>query len=133
MLYEQGRHPRFIHANADAVAGDARLCDFESRAADLITVADTHGIVSHSFDREVLAELSVNKIGPLQLLLPIAIRFNLINEDGSLLSTMTGEIALAVANNIELVHHLPSRNWTFPDGGMDSLAVPCHVAWKTDV
>jgi hypothetical protein len=29
MRYEQGCHPRFIHANTDAVAGDARLCDFE--------------------------------------------------------------------------------------------------------
>jgi hypothetical protein len=32
------------------------LSDLEQRAADLVTVADAHGIVGQSFDREVLAE-----------------------------------------------------------------------------
>jgi len=31
----------------------------------LITVADANGIVGQSFDREVLAELSVDEIDPL--------------------------------------------------------------------
>jgi hypothetical protein len=58
---------------------------------------------------------------------------HLINKNGALLPTMTGEIALGVANNIELAHHFSSLNWTFPDRGTDSLTVPCHVAWKTDI
>src|SRR5258707_398730 len=57
---QQCRHPGLIHPNADAIAGNARLCDLEQRAADLITVADAHGFVGQSFDREVLAELSWN-------------------------------------------------------------------------
>jgi hypothetical protein len=46
---------------------------------------------------------------------------------------MTGEIGLGVANNIELAHHLPSLNRTFPDRGADSLTLPRHVAWETDI
>jgi hypothetical protein len=91
------RHPVLVHPNADAIAGNARLSDLEQRGADLITVADTHGIVGQPFDREVLAELSVDEVGPLQVLLPIAIRFDLIDEDGALLTPMPGQVALAVS------------------------------------
>src|SRR5256884_8249950 len=73
---QQCRHPGFVHPNADAIACDTRLSDLEMCGADLITVADAHGIVGQSFDREVLAELSVDEVSPLQLLLPIAIRFD---------------------------------------------------------
>jgi hypothetical protein len=66
------------------------LGDLEQRAADLVPVADAHGIVGQSFDREVLAELSRDQVGPLQLLLPIAIRFDLVDEDGALLTPVPG-------------------------------------------
>src|SRR5215467_3380025 len=68
---QQCRHPRLIHPNADAIAGHTRLSDLEHRAANLVAVADAHSIVGQSFDREVLAELAMDEIGPLQLLLPI--------------------------------------------------------------
>jgi hypothetical protein len=73
------------------------LSDLEQRAADLITVADAHGIVGQSLDREVLAKLPVHEVGPLQLLLPIAIRFDLVDEDGSLLTPVPGQVALSVS------------------------------------
>jgi hypothetical protein len=83
---QQSWHPGLVHPNADAIAGDARLGDLEQRAADLITVADAPASSGNPFDREVLAELSVDEIGPLQLPLPIAIRFDPIDEDGPLLT-----------------------------------------------
>src|SRR5215467_14197088 len=94
---QQRRHPGLVHPNADAIAGDARLRDLEQRAADLITVADAHGIIGQSFDREVLAELSVDEIGPLQLLLPKVIRFDLVDEDGALLTPVPGQVTLTVS------------------------------------
>src|SRR5438477_12774528 len=94
---QQCRHPGFVHPNADAIAGNARLSDLEQRAADLITVADAHGTVGQSFDREVLAKLSVDEVGPLQLLLPIAVRFDLVDEDGSLFTPVPGQVALTVS------------------------------------
>src|SRR5262245_30283192 len=94
---QQCRHPGLVHPNADAIAGNARLSDLEQRAADLITVANTHNIVGQSFYCEVLAELSVDEVGPLQLLLPIAIRFNLVDEDGALLTPMPDQVALSIS------------------------------------
>ena len=98
---EQCRHPRFVHANADAIACDAGLSDLEKRGADLKSIADAHGVISQSFDRKVLAKLSVNEIVPLQLLLPVAIRFNLINEDGSMFTSVPGQVALTVSLQVQ--------------------------------
>src|SRR5215471_13326064 len=61
---EQGGHPGFVHSNADAITGNARLSDFEDRAADLIAVADANSIILQSLDREVLAELSMDEVRP---------------------------------------------------------------------
>jgi hypothetical protein len=63
----------------------------------LITVADANGIVGQSFDREVLAELSVDEVGPVQLLMPVAIRFGLVDEGGSLLTPVAAQVALTVS------------------------------------
>ncbi|SRR5581483_363774 len=62
---QQCGHPRVVHPNADPITGNTRLSDLEQRAADLIAVADAYAIIGQSFDREVLAELSVDKVGPL--------------------------------------------------------------------
>jgi hypothetical protein len=60
-------------------------------------------------------------------------RLSMVTEYGGVLLTMTGQVGLGVPNNIELVDPLSSRNWTFPDRGTNSLPIPCHVAWKTDI
>jgi hypothetical protein len=39
----------------------------------------------------------VDEVGPLQVLLPIAIRFDLVGEDSALLTAMSREVALAVS------------------------------------
>jgi hypothetical protein len=46
---------------------------------------------------------------------------------------MTAEIALRIAHNIELAHHCSVLYGSLPDCGTDSLGVPCHIAWKTDI
>ncbi len=94
---QQCRHPRLVGPNADAIAGHARLSDLEHGAADLIAIAYANGIVGQSFDREILAELSVDEIGAAQLLLPVAICFNLVDEDRSLLASVAAQIALTIS------------------------------------
>jgi hypothetical protein len=42
----------------------------------------------------------MDEVRPLQLLLPIAIRFDLVNEDGTLLASVPGQIALTVSVQI---------------------------------
>ena len=46
LRYEQGWHPRFIHANADAVACYARLCYFKYRTTDAVAIADADLVIS---------------------------------------------------------------------------------------
>src|SRR5215475_5532985 len=94
---QQSRHPCLVHPNADTITCNARLGNLEQRGADLIPVADAHSIVRQSFDCEVLAELPINEVAPLELLLPIAIRFDLINEDGTLLASVPSQVALTVS------------------------------------
>src|SRR5262249_4822701 len=98
---QQRWHPRLVHANAHAVAGDARLCHFEERAADAITVADADAIVGQPFEREVFAELAVDEVFSLQLRLPVAIRFDLVDEDRALLAAVSREVALTVAVEVQ--------------------------------
>ena len=60
-------------------------------------IADAHAGIGQSSDGEVLAELSVDEVSPLQLFLPIAIRFDLVDKDGALLAPVSGQIALTVS------------------------------------
>ena len=74
-----------VHPNADAVASDTRLRDLEARAAYPKAIPDTHLIVWQALNREVLAELSVDKVRPFQSLLPVTVRLELIDNDRALL------------------------------------------------
>jgi len=94
---QQCRHQWLAQSNGDAIAGNARLSNLKQRVADPITVTDAHRIVGQSFDGEVLAELSVDEVGALQLLLPMAIRFNLVDEDRPLFASMSAQVALTVS------------------------------------
>ena len=130
---QQCRHPGLVHPNADAIAGHARLSDLEQCAADLITVADANGIVRQSFDREVLAELSVDEVGPLELVLPVAIRFDLVDEDGSLLTPVAGQVALTVSVQIQPADPTAATHRSLPDPGVYGTTLPRDVARKSDV
>src|SRR5689334_11079833 len=130
---QQCRHPRLVHPNADAIASHARLRDLEQRAADPISIADAHGIVGQSFDREVLAELAVDELGPLQLLLPVAIRFDLVDEDGALLTPVPGQVALTVSVHIQPADATATAHRLLPDRSAHSATLPLDVARKSDV
>src|SRR6058998_1163195 len=130
---QQCRHAGLVHPNADAIAGDARLSDLEDCGADLITVADAHGIVGQSFNREVLAELSGDEVGPLQLLLPIAIRLDLVDEDGALLTSVPSQVTLTVAVQIQPADTATAAHRILPDPGVHSATLPLNVARKSDV
>src|SRR3954467_13212140 len=130
---QQSWHPRLVHPNADAIAGHARLRDLKKRAADLIAIADAHRIVRQSVDGEVFAELSVDEVVSFQLLLPVAIRLELIDEDGALLAPMSGDVALAISVNIEPPHPTASAHGILPDPCMNNTPLPLDVLWTSDV
>ena len=58
---------------------------------------------------------------------------HLINKDGAVLTTVTGEIALPVAVDIELAHHPALVDRKLPHRSSDSLAVPCHIMRQADI
>src|SRR5262249_21117263 len=120
-------------ANANAIAGNTRLSDFEQRASDPIPVADAHDIVGQSFDRKVLAELSVHEVRPLQLHLPMAIRFDLVDEDCTLLAPMPRQVSLTVAVQLQPADATTARHGILPDPGVHSPALPFNISWKADV
>src|SRR5262249_44163720 len=120
---QQCRHAGLVHPDADAVAGHAGLSNLEHGTADPIAVADVHGIVGQSFDREVFAELSVDEVGPLQLLLPIAIRFELVDEDGALLAAVPGQVTLTVPVQIQPADPAAVMNRILPDCGVHGAAL----------
>src|SRR5215470_704010 len=130
---QESWHPGFVHPNADAIASNTGLGDLKQRAADLITVTDANDIVGQSFDREILAELSVDKVGPLQLLLPIAIRFDLVDKDGALLASVPGQVALTIPVQIQPAHPTASTHGFLPDSGVHCATLPLNVARKSDV
>ena len=107
--HEQRRHPRIVQADADAVAGDARLGDLEHGRADPVAVADADLVVAQPFDGEVLAELPVDEVVAAELALPVAVRVDLVDEHGALLAAVAGQIALAVAVDVELADAATGR------------------------
>jgi hypothetical protein len=133
MCYQKRRHTRFIHPDADAVARHPWLRYFKFSTTDAVSIANTDFVIGKSIDGEVFSELAEHKIVAPQKALPVMVRIHLVEEYGALLPTVTGEISLRIAFNIESAHHPPSIDWRFPDGRSDVLAIPCQVARKANV
>jgi hypothetical protein len=80
------------------------LGDFEECASDPIPVADAHCIIVQAFDREILSGLSeglrIAQLGPLEPLLPITVRFDLVNKDRPLFTSVPRPITLGVSVQI---------------------------------
>jgi len=64
-------------------------------------------------------------VGPLQLLLPIAIRFDLVNEDSASLTSVPGEVTLSVSLQIQPADPIAAMH---PDPGVHSATLPLNVA-----
>jgi hypothetical protein len=115
MCHEKRRHPRFIHANTDAVAHHAWLRYFKYRTTGAVSIADADLVIRKSFDSEVFSELTESKITAAQKALPVMVRVHLVDKYGTVLPAVTGEIGLRITIDIELAHHSPSGNRRFPD------------------
>jgi hypothetical protein len=81
----------------------------------------------------VKSELSGGEVGPFQELLPIAIRFDLVDENRALLAPVPGEVALAISLQIQPADPTAARNRTLPDRGVHGATLPLDVARKSDV
>ena len=133
VLHEQGWHARLVHADTDAVAGNARLGHFEYRITNAVPITDADLVIGKSLDGEVLSELAETKITAIQNVFPVTVGIDLVDKYCALLPAMTVEIGLRVAVNVELACHPTPVDRRFPDRRSDSLLVPCHVARKADI
>ena len=68
-----------------------------------------------------------------QLLLPVAIRLDLVDEDRALFTAVTAPIALSVALDVEPIDAPRSLDRIFPDARVHGPAAPLDVARKTDI
>jgi len=133
MRDQQRRHLGVIKSQPDFVAGNARLADFEDRTANPEPVADTDFIIREAFDREILAEITVNEIRSAKIFLPIAIGSGLIDHDGPLFSTVARKIGLSVPGQIESSNKDSAIYRLLPNRRSDGLSAPFHVLWQSDI
>ena len=130
---QQRSHLGLVHTDAHAVTGDARLRHFKQSAADPVMVSNAHLCVRQALDGEILAELPIGEILSTQLILPIAIGVDLIDEHGPVLAAMASQVPLSVAVDVEPAHHARAFNRRLPDGGVHGLALPRDVPRQTDI
>ena len=130
MRNKQGRHLGIVHANSEAIAGDAGLRHFKDRSADPVSVPNANLIVGETFDGEILSKLSVLEVISAEFALPIAVGFELINHDGTMFAAVACEIGLAIAVQIEPSSKDPPGDRAFPDRGADDFALPRDLAGR---
>ncbi len=133
MRHKQGRHARFLHPNANPVAGNAGLRHFEQRAPNAIAIANANFVIGEAIYGEVLPELTKGEIISPELLFPVTIRIHLVHEDCAVLSAVTGQIPLAVTVNVKPAYHAAALDRTFPYRRVYGLSLPSDVARETHV
>ena len=107
--------------------------DFEFGVADAVAVADADFGVRQPGDGEVFSEMTGREVVSTQVGLPEVVRFGLIHHDRALLAAVSGEIALAVAVEVEPAGHDRPLDRGFPYPGIDGLVPPSHVLGHADV
>jgi hypothetical protein len=130
---QQRGHLRLVHADANPVTSDARLCDLEQSLANSVAIANAHLLVRQAVDGEILPELSVGEVVSTELALPIMVGVDLIDEDGSVFASMSGQVALPVAVDIEAPNHPGATDWALPHAGEDCPALPGQILRHADI
>src|SRR5215469_11824318 len=96
-------------------------------------IANAHFSICQSFDRKILSELAVGKVVPTELVLPITIRFDLVDKNGPVFAAMPRQVSLAVSIDVEPPNQPPALNGRLPDGGVDGFPLPLDVAWQAHI
>src|SRR6516165_1423661 len=96
-------------------------------------ITDAHFSIRQSLNRKILSELAIGKIVSTELVLPITIRFDLVDKDCPVFAAMPRQISLAVPIDIEPSCHPPALNRSLPDGGVNSFPLPLDVAWQAHI
>src|SRR5690349_13810370 len=96
-------------------------------------IADAHFSIRQSLDCKILPELAIGKVVSTELVLPITIRFDLVDKDCPVFAAMPRQIPLPVTVDVEPPHQPSALNRRLPDGGVDDFALPLDVAWQAHI
>ncbi len=99
------RHLRLAEAHSDAEAGHPWLGDLELGITDAIAIPDADLVVAEAGDREVLPEHAWRKVVAPEVASPVVVRLGLVDHDRAIFSAVAGEIALAIAVDVQPAHH----------------------------
>ena len=112
---QQRRYLRVFQPDADPVAGVARLADLDDDIADPEAIADADLGIGEALHCEVLAEVSVHEIRSAKIARPVAVGFELVYQERTLLAAMGAEVRLAVAIKVQLAGEDPPCHRLLPD------------------
>src|SRR5262249_13013143 len=79
------------------------------------------------------AERTVAQVIPAEVLLPVPVGLDLIDQHGPLLAAVPAGVALAVAVDVEPPDHRRAVHRVLPYASVDGLALPGHVLRQADV
>src|SRR6516225_7537688 len=96
-------------------------------------IANANFSIGQSLDCKILSELAIGKVVSTELVLPIMIRFNLIDKDRPVFAAVPRQISLAISIDVEPSCHPSALNGRLPDGGMDGFPLPFDVAWQAHI
>jgi hypothetical protein len=93
-------------------------------------IANAHVSIRQSLDCKILSQLAIGKVVSAELVLPIAIRFDLVDKDRPVFPAMPRQVTLTVTIDVEPSRHPSALNRHLPDRGMHGfcLATRCRVA-----
>jgi hypothetical protein len=133
MTDQQRRQLGLAQPHADPVAGHAGLGNLKLRLAYPVPVSDTYLVVREPVDCEVLPELAVAEVVAAEMLLPVPVRLDLVDQHGPLLAAVTFEVPLPVAVDVQPAHHDRPVHRFLPNTGVHSLALPGDIARQSYV
>jgi hypothetical protein len=96
------------HLDAEPVAGNARLGHLNQRFPDPKDIAYVDAVFGHPFNGEILAELRKLEVIPAKFPRPVLVMFSGVHANRLVDSTVTAEIDLLVAAQIQGPKHDPS-------------------------
>jgi hypothetical protein len=96
-------------------------------------IANAYVSVSQSLDCKILSELAMGKVVSTELVLPITIRFDLVDKDCPVFAAMPRQISLVISIDVEPPCHPSALNRRLPDGGVDGFPLPLNVAWQAHI
>src|SRR6516162_4321356 len=122
-----------LQPDADPVAGVAWLADLYDGTADPEAIADADLTIGETLHCEVLAEVTEHEIRPPKIARPVAVGFELVYQERTLLAAMSAEVRLTVAIEIQSTGENPAGYRLLPDGRPDGPALPRDVLRKSDI